>query len=125
MSLTFQYEILPNRVQKDKLWESSRILTRVYNTFVELEQKLFKESNKYLTWVDLNNRLVSMKLEDTSLRQVHSQVLQQVSKRVHYAYQLFFKRVAIHPPKIRDEKWFYTITYPQSGYSIRGNRLIT
>ena len=125
MSLTFQYEILPNQTQRDKLWETSRILNRVYNSFVELEQKTFKESNKYLNWIDLNNRLVSMKLEDPSLKQVYSQVLRQVSKRIHFAYMLFFKRVVIHPPKVRDEKWFYTITYPQFGYSIRGNRLFT
>ena len=73
----------------------------------------------------MNTKLISLKQENAELNQIHSQVLQQVGFRVHQSYQLFFKHAVVHPPKFRSCKYFFNITYPQAGYSIRGTKLIT
>ena len=125
MSRTYKYRLYPTKDQQKTLWEHSKICTRVYNQFVELEQKTYKEQNKYLTWVDLCNVLTGLKRSDATLYQVYAQTLQQIAIRVHHGYTAFFKKVVIHPPKQRKETRFYSLTYPQGGYKIQDGKFIT
>lgn len=125
MSRTYKYRLYPTQDQKNILWEHSKICTRVYNQFIELEQKIYKEQNKYLTWVDLDKVLVNLKYGDPSISKVYSQTLQQISKRVHAGYMLFFKKAVIHPPQQHNDEYFFGLTYPQGGYKIQNNKFIT
>jgi putative transposase len=90
-----------------------------------MEQKQYEESKSYISCYDLNNKLIQLKSEKPELGQIHSQALQQVAMRVHLSYQLFFKHAIQHPPNFRSCRNFFNITYPQNGYSIRGNKFIT
>ena len=125
MSRTYKYRLYPTEKQKNILWEHSNICTRVYNHFIELEQKVYKEQNKYLNWVELNNLLPSLKKSDQSISKVYGQVLQQVARRVHNGYMAFFKRISLHPPKLQKKRCFFGLTYPQYGYKIQDDKFIT
>lgn len=70
--------------------------------------------------------LPKLKQETPALKNIFSQSLQQVMKRVNDGYYLFFKKAVIHPPKFRSCKRFYNICYPQPkvGYKIEDNKVI-
>ena len=125
MSRTYKYRLYPTEEQKSILWEHSNICTRVYNQFIELEQKTYKEQNKYLNWVELNNLLPSLKRNDLSIAKVYGQTLQQIARRVHNGYTAFFKRVVLHPPKLQKKHRFFSLTYPQYGYKIQDGKFVT
>jgi putative transposase len=61
------------------------------------------------------------------LQQVHSQVLQDVARRVDKAFKNFFRRVNAGEtpgyPRFKSKGRYDSFTYPQSGYSIEGNRI--
>jgi putative transposase len=61
------------------------------------------------------------------LQQVHSQVLQDVARRVNKAFKNFFRRVNAGEtpgyPRFKSKGRYDSFTYPQSGYSIEGNRI--
>lgn len=122
---TYKYRIRPTTAQAKLLWNHSCLLNNVYNKFIELEQKSYEESKKYLNKFDLDKYLTEYKQDNKELSAIHSQVLQQVSTRVHLSYQAFFKQAVKHPPNFRSCRNFFNITYPQSGYSIRGRILTT
>ena len=122
---TYKFRIRPSTSQIKTLWEHSLCLNRLYNRFIELEQESYKTDNKFISYYDLNAIIVEMKLSGQLCSTIHSQVLQQVAYRVARSYQLFFKHVTIHPPSFRSCRNFFNITYPQSGYSIRGSVLHT
>ena len=123
---TYKYRIRPNTQQVKKLWEHSCRLNWVYNQLIQIEQTAYAKDSAYLDFYKLNSELLKLKQQDPSLYEIHSQALQQVSLRVAHSYQLFFKRVIIHPPSFRSCRNFFNITYPQqSGYSIRGRMFVT
>lgn len=61
------------------------------------------------------------------LAQVHSQVLQDVARRIDKAYKSFFRRVKSGEtpgyPRFKGKGQYNSFTYPQSGYSIEDGRL--
>jgi putative transposase len=122
---TYKYRIRPSSQQAKLLWNHSVLLNGVYNKLIALEKESYDSNKTYISYYDLNKELLKFKLNQPELCNIHSQVLQQVSFRVHTAYQLFFKKAVIHPPNFRSCRRFFNITYPQNGYSIRGRTLYT
>jgi len=122
---TYKYRIRPTTAQAKLLWNHSCLLNNVYNKFIALEKEAYEKDKSYINLYDLNKELLKLKEENQKLSDIHSQVLQQVSIRVDTAYKAFFKHVTQHPPNFRSCRNFFNITYPQSGYSIRGNKFIT
>jgi putative transposase len=52
---------------------------------------------------------------------LHSQVCQEVCRRVDAAYQRFFHKLAKGRPKFKNAKKYKSFTFPQSGYKVDGN----
>ncbi|MFH0798188.1 MAG: transposase, partial [Candidatus Woesearchaeota archaeon] len=76
-----------------------------------------------ITNFELNNSLIWLKTNHPELKQVHSQVLQDVNQRIAYAFDNFFRRVKKHDgepgyPRFKGRNHFKSITYPQSGFSL-------
>lgn len=68
-----------------------------------------------------------MKKELPIFKLVHSQVLQNVLERLDKAYQAFFNRVKKGEkagfPRFKGKNRYQSFTYPQSGFSLKGNVL--
>ncbi|MDD3399411.1 MAG: helix-turn-helix domain-containing protein, partial [Candidatus Methanomethylophilaceae archaeon] len=122
---TYKYRIRPTTAQAKLLWNHSCLLNDVYNKFIALEKEAYEKDKSHINLYDLNKELLNLKEENQKLSDIHSQVLQQVSIRVDIAYKAFFKHVTQHSPNFRSCRNFFNITYPQSGYSIRGRILTT
>lgn len=109
----FEYRLYPSIVEKDRIINSLKICKTIYNDLLDLSIKTYSDSGKILRKFDYN-KLIKGKYD------VHSQVAQNVSDRVHKAFNNFFRRVKEQSIKQKGFPRFKSrvnsITYPQSGF---------
>jgi putative transposase len=83
-----------------------------------------RNASKY----DTNYLLPIWKKEKPELKNVFSQVLQNVQERVDLAFQAFFRRVKAHEnpgyPRFKGKGWYDSFTYPQSGFGLKSNKIL-
>lgn len=117
----YNYRIYPSHKQIPRLFKSFDTCKEIYNTLLESSINTYKTSGKTLRKYDFD------KLLSGKYKQVHSQVAQNVSDRVHKAFVNFFRRVK-DPKTPKGKKGFprfkssvHSITYPQSGFKFLSN----
>ena len=127
MQIIYKYRIYPTKHQQTIL---NKILTEccwLYNHFLEERKTSWENKKKSLNYYFQAISIVKLKKERESLNMVHSQVLQNVAVRVDLAFQAFFRRVKANQkpgyPRFRGIGWYDSITYPQSGFKIKDNKL--
>ncbi|MEO5348909.1 MAG: transposase [Magnetococcus sp. YQC-3] len=127
--LTYKFRIYPTKEQQDILWEHSKLCNQLYNTFLDYKIENYTINKKNISKYDTLNLLPELKNNVPLLKTIHSQVLQQVLIRLDNSYKNFFNRVKKGEvpgfPKFRSSKYFFTLTYPQSGYKFSNNYFIT
>jgi putative transposase len=116
--------------EQEKLLDSqSKICNWLYNKFLEIEQTAYIQSGKYLGYFNHNRSFSAFKNEHPFLKVVHSQVLKEVLRRLHKAYEKFFLREPLKAghktgrPKFRSWKrnWM-SLVYPKdAGIKLIGN----
>jgi putative transposase len=122
--LTVKYRIYPTRKQQDVLWEQSNLLTNLYNHFLEQKITAYKEKGINIKRFELQAQLPKIKEEKPEYKEIHSQVLQQVPKRLTETYNAFFKR-GHGFPKFRNSRFFFGLVFPQdTGCRIVDKKLI-
>jgi putative transposase len=125
---TFVYRLYPTKEQQKKLWLHANKLNFLYNYFLNQRIENYKNGKK-ISRIDQQAELVPLKQADISLKEIHSNVLQQVTWRLERAYQNFFRRVKRKEtpgfPKFRNCKNFFGICYPTNGFWIENNVLRT
>lgn len=122
--LTVKYRIYPARKQQDVLWEQSNLLTNLYNHFLEQKITAYKEKGINIKRFELQAQLPKIKEEKPEYKEIHSQVLQQVPKRLTETYNAFFKRGRGFP-KFRNSRFFFGLVFPQdTGCRIVDKKLI-
>jgi len=122
--VTYKYKLYPNKEQQQKLWLHANKLNWLYNYFLDMKIKAYEKDKTNISKYDLQKQLPKLKIEDTLLKEIYSQVVQQVTYRLDKTYSNFFRR-GYGFPKFRSCKKFFGITYPQLGYSIQSNKFIT
>ena len=123
MLKTYQFRMYPTKMQKALLdfnLESARF---VYNEQLASKIKAYEEDGRNLTNFESNNSLISLKENHPGLKQVHSQVLQNINQRITYAFENFFRRVKNYDeepgyPRFKGRNRYNSITYPQSNVLI-------
>jgi putative transposase len=82
---------------------------------------------KTLNYYDQANQLPAVKEARPEYRDLHSQVQQDVLRRVDKAFQAFFRRVKAGEkpgyPRFQGRNRYDSFTYPQAGWSLDGERL--
>jgi len=128
MLKTYKYRLYPTRNQTEKLdWtlETCRIL---YNSCLVDRNRHYEETSKGLSRINQQKILVSDKKNIAYLKDIHSQVLQDVLFRVEKAYKAFFRRLKDKNgkagyPRFKNEGRYNSITYPQSGFDFASGKL--
>ena len=93
MRKSFQYRINPTKKQETVLLHILEQCRGLYNHLL-LERKLsWERSKKGLSLYDQINTFPILKERVPELRDVHSQVLQNVAVRVDLAFKTFFRRI--------------------------------
>lgn len=119
----YRYRLYPSRKQRGRLLHSFEACRQAYNGLLEASIKAYKETGKGLYRYDFNKMLKGWKAG------VHSQVLQNVSDRLQKAYENFFRRLKDPSCKNKGFPRFksrvVSITYPQNGFKLVGDKRLS
>lgn len=124
---TYKYRIYPTKAQATMLNKQLELCRWVYNQTLATRKNAFEQDGKSLTHYDTIKLLPVWKADKPALKDVHSQVLQNVCTRVDLAYQAFFRRVKARPegspepgyPRFKGYGRYDSMTYPQYGNGCR------
>jgi putative transposase len=126
---SFKYRIYPTKKQAKLLEDQFEKCRWLYNHFLEERKIAWEKEKKPLSYFSQSSSVASLKSAHPELKEVHSQVLQEVASRIDLAFKAFFRRVkAGQNPGYPRFKWkgrYDSITFPQvpSGCSIENGRL--
>ena len=124
----FKYRLNPSKSQTKTLEEQLELCRQTHNLLLDYCKRQYKEKSKTSTQYDLNNHLINLKRSRPECLMVYSQVLQNISKRIKDAYTNFYARrragLKAGLPRFKKYRRYKSMTYPQSGFKVVGNRLL-
>jgi putative transposase len=120
---TFKYRLQPSKSQRTKLNRTLELCRWVFNETLATRKNSWEREKKTLSLYDMNRLLTLWKQEHTELKNVHSQVLQNVQERVDLAFKAFFRRVKAGEkpgyPRFRGYGRYDSFTFKQSGFVLQ------
>ena len=129
MRKTYKYRIYPSKVQEAKLLAALEVCRILYNSCLVDRKNHYESTGKGLSRIKQQETLAADKKRVPLLKEIHSQVLQDVLFRVERAYQGFFRRLTEKQgkagyPRFKSEGRYNSITYPQEpGFRIDSGKL--
>lgn len=91
----------------------------LYNKILETRKNVYEQDGKSLRLYDTQNMIPAWKVERSSLKSVHSLVLQQVNIRVDLAFKAFFRRIKAGEtpgyPRFKGYGRYDSMTFTQYG----------
>jgi len=128
MNLTYKYRLYPNKEQVRKLQSILDTCRFLYNSALEERREAYRLQRVNLSYNHQQNELPDCKAEILELNNVHSQVLQDVLRRLDRAFANFFRRVKSGNgkagfPRFKNRDRYDSFTYPQSGFGFTTTRL--
>ncbi|PSR20311.1 MAG: transposase [Sulfobacillus acidophilus] len=128
MRQSFKYRLYPNKAQQQMIEDTLEHCRLLYNRLLAERKEAYEKSGTTLSYVVQANSFPARKAATPALAAVHSQVLQDVAKRLDKAFQAFFRRVKHGEtpgyPRFKPFGRYHSFTYPQGGYQIRDQRLL-
>jgi len=112
LQIVYRFEIRPTPEQEQKMFCTLKLCRHLYNRCLEERITTYKATGKGVTYSMQQNSLPALKKETPDYKAVHSQVLQDVLRRLDRSYQNFFERRAGYP-KFRNRDNYRSFTYPQ------------
>ena len=125
MKFAYKFRAYPSKAQKAILHHQMCLSKELYNFLLVKSKEHFKDTGKTFSEYDMNKWITKFKKEYPQYQEIHSQVLQNISFRLHGAYKNFFRRVKekrngkhqnVGFPRFR--KFTSSLTYPDSGFKI-------
>ncbi len=129
MRKTLKYRIYPTKAQTTTLLKQLDECRWLYNHLLEQRKVAFDERGEALSLYAQQATFNALKDERPNLKQVHSQVLQNVAVRIDLGMKAFFRRVKAGEepgyPRFRGKGRYNSICYPQygNGAKLTGNVL--
>lgn len=127
MIRTYKYRIYPNKTQAGLLNRALYLCRWLYNSALEHRIWVYQATQGSITYREQQDELPGIKGEIPAFKEVHSQVLQDVLKRLDRAFAAFFRRVKSKEepgfPRFKGKDRFDSICYTQSGFRLKGSRI--
>lgn len=127
MRKTFKFRLYPTEAQQwmfEQILNTCRIL---YNNTLTEREETWKKQGKSVGYCGQAMELPRKKGEDPSLLYIHSQILQDVLRRVDKAFKNFFRKVRNGEkagyPRFKGYWRYDSFTYPQSGFKFENKKL--
>ena len=118
----YKYKLYPNKEQKEKLQWTLDHCRELYNAALQERRDAWKMCQVCISYNQQAGQLPEIKVIRLEYNDIHSQVLQDVLRRVKKAYDNFFRRVkegqAPGYPRFQGYRRYDSFTYPQSGFSL-------
>jgi putative transposase len=133
MLKTFKYRLYPSKRQERLLNSHLEECRWLHNYFLGQRKQAWEDRQETIRLFDQSAELPTLKAGvRPTLKQVHSQVLQQVAKRLDLAMEAFFRRLKAGEtpgyPRFRGKGRYDSMTYPQwengAKLSASGSRLM-
>ena len=132
MKKSFRYRIYPNKKQEVKMERTLGTCRHTYNNALaeRNEQSKFNRLEKsfdvfpwgYPEYIDYDNQAGKLSATKTDFqKEVHSQVLQNVLKRVEKSFRNM--SIGFGHPRFKGRNRYNSFTYPGSGFSLKDNKL--
>jgi len=132
MLRAYKYRLYPNKEQKERLVETLDTCRHLYNDALgsrKLQAELY-QLPMTKQWITVENQIKTLpgqKKHNKYLPLVHSQVLQNVCRRVNKSFKNFFRHLKNHEkpgyPRFKSYNRYNSFTYPQTGFEIIGSKL--
>ena len=129
--LGFKYRVYPSKKQILCLNRQMWLAKEIYNDLLEKSKKHYKETGNTFSQYDMNKYIKEIKSKKPEFSEIHSQVLQNISKRVSDGYKSFFRRVKekkkgkkVEVGFPRYKKFVYSLTYPQKGFNFKNQKYL-
>src|SRR5438874_8161675 len=118
----YKYRLYPNKQQTEKLqWTLDRA-RELYNAALQERRDAYRMCRVSISYNQQAAQLPEVKEIRPEYNDIHSQVLQDVLRRVKKAYDNFFRRVKEGKtpgyPRFQGYGRYDSVTYPQSGFSL-------
>src|SRR2546421_614241 len=118
----YKFRLYPTKKQAQALqWTLDRA-RELYNAALQERRDAYRMAGKSLNYYDQANQLPEIKAIRQEYQDIHSQVLQDVLRRVDKAMKAFFRRVKAGErpgyPRFQGRNRYDSFTYPQGGFSL-------
>ena len=114
--MNFRYKIYPSQKQIVKLNKTISDCCFIYNKLLEAKVNAYKTDKTNITQFDMNKIAKDFDVP------IHSQVKQNISKRINDAFNHFFRRIKNKEtpgfPRFKSLNRYKSITFPQSGFKL-------
>jgi len=124
MRKTFKYRLYPNAAQQELLRVQLSEACRLYNAALQERRDAYKSHGKSLDYYDQANQLKEIRASG-NLGLANYHCCQEVLKRVHKAFDAFFRRIKRKQragyPRFKSHRRYDSITFPSHG---DGNKLL-
>ena len=122
MKKSYKFRIYPIRKQEKRLETALDQSCFLYNQLLDIHHQIYLGEGKTLSNFDMCNLV-----KDFETKQLHSQVKQNIPKRISDAFNHFFRRIKNGEtpgfPKFKKRVFYSSITFPQYKQEIIGDRL--
>ncbi len=118
----YKFRLYPTKKQAHALsWTLDRC-RELYNAALQERRDAYRMAGKSITYYDQANQLPEIKDIREEYQDIHSQVLQDVLRRVKKAFDAFFRRCknGEEPgyPRFQGRNHYDSFCYPQGGYNL-------
>jgi len=120
----YKFRIYPNKKQSEILSNHIQICRLLYNQQLENKIVWYQDKGTNLSYKDLNSMILDLRVIYPQLKEVHSQVLQDVNNRIINSFVKFFTEPDAGYPRFRGKYRYDSITYPQSGFKFISSKHI-
>lgn len=123
MRKTFKYRIYPSKSQEISLNEQLETCRKLYNKLLSDRKDSWENSQVSISMYDQHKVITELKKTWLNLKDVHSQVLQDIATRIDLAFKSFFRRVKTGEkagyPRFKSFSRYDSLTYKQYGNGVK------
>ena len=127
MRRSFKFRIYPTKKQSEKLESTLEVCRELYNAALQEWRDAWKLNRISINFHSQKDQLPEIKQLRPELNDIHSQVLQDVLKRLDKTRKAFYSRVKRKEkagfPRFKSKSRYNSFCYPQSGFRIDGHKL--
>lgn len=126
---TYSLRLFPNKEQISQLNKLSDIRMDMWNTLINIQQNEYETNKKIYFKFDLINLLPNLKNTiKPEWKKLNSKAIQTIAAEVSQSYSSFFNLIKkdknAKPPKQKEFNGFHTLTFNQSGWIFKNDKLI-
>jgi len=122
MKRTYQFRLYPTTPQQTTLMQWLTTCRMLYNNSLAERKDAWQTHQQSVSYYEQANHLKAAKKTNLFLKAVHSQVLQDVLRRLDKTFKHFFRRLkkGEHAgyPRFKGKYRYDSFTYPQSGFAL-------